>query len=384
MGTDNKSDATYVEGSAAVLYNEKIYFSSFNPVGCLYCFDMKTETTTFLKQFSIENSVGMCHVKAVLYGNEAWFIPWDARRLVCVNLDTLEEKYHEIEGHDYENGHAFIDCLFCETNKLILIPSGHGLRTMVIVDLQKHLTKEFPNVIPERKCIGAYVWEKKLHFLSVSGDEISIFNLEKMEVEHLYEGEDTSEWMFSSIVQDKETVYFIPRKSQEICILQLETGEKHRASLPVPTDKFWGGICIYNGLLMYNWRTEQDTSYWGEDENCKLLTRCIRVDKKENRAELIFFPRGRTKRIQQYMTQICLNKQKKMIMGNDGYLFLLDEYGNITKKWDYSIEITSELMVPKLDRRITIKDIKKRNPNIIMENKMLNLKAILSALARKE
>lgn len=378
-----KSDVMYVEGNAGVEYRGKVYFSSFNPVGCLFCFDIEKGTTTFIKQFSVEVSQGMCHMDAFLYGNNAWFIPWDARRLVCVNLDSFEDEYFEIKCHDYANEHAFADYLFFEDDKLILTPCGHRLDTMVIVDLKRHSIEEFPHVIPKVKCIGAYIWEDKLHFLSIYGEEISLFDLKKMQAEHLCEKDENTGWKYSSLIQNASSVYLIPREADNVQVIDLHTNVRRQIMLPFLEDQFWGGMLIRDGVLLLACR------YGSGDSQNKNITvpgmvRCLKVHGKDDHVEICRLPHGRSMRFQHHMRKIYSGQgqERRLIIGSDGNLFQMDENGCIVNTWDYSIEIAPDWLKPKLNRRIAMRDIRKHNPGVIMENEKLCLEDFVQALIK--
>ncbi len=378
-----KSEIMYVEGNAGVEYKGKVYFSSFNPTGGLFCFDIEKETTTFIKQFSVEISQGKCHIDAFLYGNSAWFIPRGARRLVCVDLDNFEEEYFEIEGHDYAGEHAFADYLLFEDDKLILIPCGHKLDTMVIVDLKSHSIKEFPHVIPKGKCIGAYVWENKLHFLSAHGEVSALFELKKMQVEHLCERVEEDDRKYSSLIQSGSTVYLIPREADNVRVIDLRTSKQRQIALPFPEDQYWGGIRISGGVLLFACRYGK-----GDSSNKKIIdqgiNRCLKIQDKDEYVEVCEVPHGRSKRFSYCMREICAeqNQGSQLIIASNGNLLQIDEKGYIVNIWDYSIEIAPDWLKPKLERQITMQDIRRHNPGVIMENEKLDIKDFLSVLVK--
>lgn len=373
----------YVEGNAGVEYKGKVYFSSFNPAGCLFCFDIEKGTTTFIKRFLVEISQGMCHIDAFLYRNYAWFIPWGARRLVCVNLDSFEDEYFEVESHDYANEHAFVNYLSFEDDKLILIPCGHRLSTMVIVDLKRHLITECPYVIPKRICIGAYIWEDKLHFLSAQGEVISLFDLKEMKVEHLIERNERADWKYSSLIQDGSFVYLIPRETDNVQIINLRTNVRGQITLPFPEDQFLGGVLISGGVLLFACRYGKGGSSSEKIVDRKMI-RCLKIHNKDNHTEICKFSHGLSTRFQYYMRKIHSEQSQKrqMIIGSDGNLFQIDENGCIVDTWNYSVEIALDWLKPKFDRRITMQDIRRHNPDVIMENKILGIKDFISALIK--
>ena len=373
----------YVEGNAGVEYRGKVYFSSFNPTGCLFCFDMEKGTTTFIKHFSVEISWGMCHIDAFLYGNYAWFIPWGARRLVCVDLDNFEEEYFEIENHDYVNEHAFTGYQVIGVDRLVLLPCGHRLDTLVFVDLKKHIIEEFPHVLPKGKCIGAYVWEDKLHFLSVQGEEISLFDLKKMKTEHLCEDIEGDGWKYSSMIQNGSIVYLIPREADNVQVIDLRTNTRKKIILPFPKDQFWSGTLIDGGILLFACR------YGGRDSSNKKIAdqemiRCLKIYDRDDHMEICKFPLGRSTRFPYYMRKIYSEQSQRcqLIIVSNGNIIQIDENGYIVNTWDYSIEIALDWSKTKFDRRITMQDIRRHNLKIIMETERLGIGDFLQVLIK--
>lgn len=379
-----RSDVIYVEGNAGVEYKGKVFFSSFNPVGCLFCFDMKKKTTTFIKQFSVEISRGKCHMDAFLHGNDAWFIPRCARRLVCVDLDNFEEEYFEIKGHDYANELAFIDYLSFEDDKLILIPCGQKLDIMVIVDLKRHSIEEFPHVIPKGKCIGAYVWEDKLFFLSGQGDVVSMFDLRKMQIGYLCERNKGVDRKYLSLVQNGSIVYLIPCGADNVQVIDLHANVRRKILLPFPKDQFWDGMLINGGVLLFACR--RYGGGWPSSKKIadKEMIRCLKIHDKDNQAEICEFPHGRSRRFPYCMRKVYSRSGQncQLVIASDGNLFQIDENGCIVNTWDYSIEVASDWLKPKFDRRITMRDIRKRNPEVIMENEILGIGDFMLALIK--
>ena len=378
-----KSGAMYVEGNAGVEYKGKVYFSSFNPTGCLFCFDIEKETTTFIKKFSVEVSQGMCHIDAFLCENHAWFIPWGARRLVCVNLDNFEEMYFEIEGHDYANEHAFIDYLTFEDDKLILIPCVHRLDTMVIVDIKRHSIEEFPHVIPKGKCIGGYIWENKLHFLSVSGEVISLFDLKEMKVEHLCETVEGDDWKYSSLIQQDSIVYLIPREADNIQVIDLRTNARRQIILPFSEDQLCGGMLISSGVLLFACHYGGG-GFLNKKMKDRGMIRCLKIHGEDDHVEICKFPHGCSTRFQYYMRKIYSkqSQSRQLIILSDGNLFQIDENGYIMNTWDYSTEIASDWLRPEFDRRITMQDIRRHNPEVIIENANLDIEDFVSVIIK--
>ena len=81
-----------------------------------------------------------------------------------------------------------------------------------------------------------------------------------------------------------------------------------------------------------------------------------------------------------YSTQ---EQSYQFIIGSGGNLFQIDKNGCIVNTWDYSIEIASSWLKPRFDRRITMQDIRKHNPKVIMENEKLGIRDFASVLIKE-
>lgn len=326
-----------VRGVAGVVYNEKIYFSSEYPVGCLFCFDIKKETTRFVKQFSVDKKQGMCHRGAQLYHNTAWFIPWDGCRVVCVELDSMEERYFDIQNHHYKNGHAFADYIVYKENELVLIPSGMKLTTLMIINMKTQQAQCYPDVIPECQCIGAYIWRDLLHFISSDGKVLSEFDLNERKLKVKNTGEKSESRGYASLLRHGEWICLIPYNGSDVTLIHLKTERRETIPLPDPQDAFWSGCVIKDGILLFpgnynshffrinlfskkgtiiEWSKEQESDHWV----------CIK--------------------------EIFSNDKEHLAIGTDGAVYQLNEEGALMKRVNYKCKVEERLKIPKMDVRM--------------------------------
>ncbi|MCR4842499.1 MAG: hypothetical protein K5840_04470 [Eubacterium sp.] len=377
---NNNPTAAYIEGCAGVIYKGKIYFTTFYPVGCLYSFDLKSKTTEFLKRFPVDNDNVMCHMGAVLHGNEAWFVANGVCRVLCVNLDTLETEFFDIPNHDYMNATGFVDYLIYDEDKLVMIPCGHALDTLMIVNMSDHSVESFFHVIPNKKCIGAYLHEDEIRFLSTDGKLIAVFNLTKRESVIVNREKDPVEWGFSSLVQGGSEVYLIPRDYGEIGVLRPESDELIRVSIPNPGCSYCGGLMLKEGLLMLGWR--DDRGEIPTDSDGRQMTECVFLTLKDSSAREIRFPHGPVGRVQEYMTLVGEADGMHVIMGSDGNIFFVDDEAGIKEVIEYSIEADAELSTPIIERHFSFEVIKNVRNGMVIEDDYMSLETFVDTVAK--
>lgn len=351
-------------GYAGVEYKQKIYFSSAYPVGCLFCFDPDDGSTKFIKQFFVEESQGACHGGAVLYQDTAWFIPWDACRVVCINLNSMQETYFDILNHREGNGHAFADYLVCGDN-LFLIPSGEYLDTLVIVDMKKQEMRCFRDVISGSKCIGAYSWENTLYFVSPEGKVISEFDLDKQKIKRIGLEEQFGVQRYTSVLQDKKIVFFIPTEAAQVLAVNLETGK--REVMEHPHANYCGGIIVDNGILLYP--ADDESGFLRLDTGLKSTLRTV-------------CQCGKALGGWMYMEEISSDRMSHLIMGNDGKIYLFDRSGELKESWKYTTQVDECLRTSKIDWEFLKKKFTGEVP--LSEAPGMELSYLLSAILEKD
>lgn len=124
-----------VQFQAAVRYKGKFYFSSISING-LFVYDPEKGETKYLCSFK-ESVFRTLHRVAFIHDNEAWFLPQFGRKIICVNLDTLEQKVYLIPG--VENLKES-DMLYPEAIVLgeCIYATPRGIRHLAIIDMKNH------------------------------------------------------------------------------------------------------------------------------------------------------------------------------------------------------------------------------------------------------
>ncbi len=352
-----------VRGVAGVVYNEKIYFSSEYPVGCLFCFDIKEGTTQFVKYFFVENMQGMCHRTALLHNHTAWFIPWDGCRVTCVDLETMEDRYFDITNHNPANGHAFTDYIVYKEKELILVPSGMDLSTLMIINMETQEAQCFPDVIPVEQCIGAYVWNDILCFISDEGEVLSEFDLIERKVKSEKRRKKSVSGAYESILQDKGQVYLIPYEASEVVRIDLEAGNREKIPLPCPKDAYWSGCIIEDGILLYPG---------------KYNSNFLKINVMSKKGTVMEWQKEHVSDDWVTIKEIFSNGKEHLAMGTDGMLFLFNEKGALKKSWNYTTEVEERQAPSKMELQILKRNFLQCSP--IFETPHMGLTDLISVV----
>lgn len=117
---------------AGVKYRGKVYYAAHQSNG-LFCFDPDTENSYFIAVFEKEDPGFFLYIRAFLYHNKMWLIPFHGKHIVCVNLDTFDMMYYPVPNRDIGK-RAFYDGIR-ERNVLVLIP--YHLDAVMMIDMNE-------------------------------------------------------------------------------------------------------------------------------------------------------------------------------------------------------------------------------------------------------
>lgn len=244
---------------AGVEYKDKIIFSS-TYINGLFELDLNTRKVKFIK--TIEGEACEAHLfrKAFLFGEEAWFIPQRANHVICVDLNTYDIEYFELqynrkfeESKEYLYYYAYIDGLIVNERYLYCIPNG--LDSLLVVDMLEHHVSSI-NVFndPEKDLMyGAYFYQESVHLLSQKGLLDKIIRVEKNDIEE-------KKWKFDStgflsLVQSGTDLYLIPaylkaEKTRKLAKVDLVSGEGVYIEMPNISEECYGGVILNDCLLL--------------------------------------------------------------------------------------------------------------------------------------
>ena len=89
-----------IEFQAAVKYKNKIFLSHIF-MNALFSYDLEIREVEYLGVF-LEEGCHILHNRAFLYQNEAWFIPQAGRKIISVNLDTVQQTVYELPNLNHQ------------------------------------------------------------------------------------------------------------------------------------------------------------------------------------------------------------------------------------------------------------------------------------------
>lgn len=212
-------------GTAAVLYNDSIYFSGIQISG-LYKMNIETGEVEFLCKFEKEKNEYQLHYRAYLYKSEIWFIPYFAKYIACVNVNTLDIEYFNLPDFKENKygkelyGTTYYDSGRFGTEMVYLVPTGNY--TPIILDMKNKVISPYPE-IPEVKnqIIGfGSVYHNELWMSPVKGEFVYSLNLNtgKLYSKRILfnDGE------FSGICIYQNKLWFAPYKSDKLRCYSLD------------------------------------------------------------------------------------------------------------------------------------------------------------------
>lgn len=355
---------------AGVEYKGKIVFSSTYMNG-LFELDINTKRVRFLK--TIEGEAWEAHLfrKAFLFGEEVWFIPQRGKRVICVDLNTYDIEYFDLqynrkfeETESYPYYFAYIDGLIINERYLYCIPNG--LDELLVIDMREHCVSSV-NISnnPEQDLIyGAFFYQERVHLLSQKGLLDKAILIERNDIEEKNWKFDTTG--FLSYVQYEMDLYLIPaysdgKESRKLAKIDLTSGDVVYLNMPDSPEEYYGGLFMNDSLILL--------------PDCG--TDFIKMNIEEKTFEKVPYPNMLKDKIKNgnNAARVITSKERSLISFiHGGYILELDGEGNISNYFDVrKVEITE---VEKVIIEYKSKDIV--FPQIVMEEEQdLSLKEFI-------
>lgn len=245
---------------AGVEYKGKILFSPMYSNG-LFELDMYTRTVRLVRIVENEKCVAALYRKAILYKSEAWFVPQKGEFIICVNLETYEIKYINLEyATKYsESGkfpyyYTFIDAVIVNDKYLVCVPIG--IDSIMLINMETHevcSVKDISNPNLD-KVHTSFLSDEKLCVISQNGlldKEIEIESKESFTKEWEFDSK-----RFSSGLSYKNELFLIPNNSSgekpiTLGKINLLTKEILYYPLPDTTYGYYGGLVGEGFLLLF-------------------------------------------------------------------------------------------------------------------------------------
>lgn len=209
-----------LELDAAVEYNGYIYFAESGIHGLLRL-NISSGFTEFLCFFEEEQKADALFRNAYRFGHTAWFVPWMAKHIVCVDLDTLEMEYFDIpcskvnrRGTGIYPYTVYLTSGRINEKEIFLIPMSND--TLAVIDMERREIASYPGFIKvEREVMGyGTAVGGKIWIAPYAGDRIIIFDYKKGETDEIAWGYDTFE--YAGLFYYQGAVWFAPCKADHL------------------------------------------------------------------------------------------------------------------------------------------------------------------------
>lgn len=292
-----------LEVEAAIEYKGLIYFCE-PQTNALYRVNVRTAKTEFLCFLHSEKRT-QPYKSAYRYENYAWFIPWEAEEILCVNLDNLEMERYEIPYikknlrckkkfprfcYYYTSGRI------CE-EKIFLVPSGTD--TPVVINMKTKEIIAFKGVVDvEKEIMGYGVCVKdKIWMVPYEGDRILILDYQSGEVESIpWEFECMQ---YGGMLYHEDKIWFAPHKADNMLVFDLKTKKYDKILMDVyyNVNYSYFELCFYENniwivpfesklILLYNSTSKEWRAFEKDSEICWGYNTGLRVI--ECRDKLVF------------------------------------------------------------------------------------------------
>lgn len=206
-------------GTAAVYYKGYVYFSGIQISG-LYKMDMETGEVIYICAFEKENNVYQLHSKAYLHGKNIWFIPYTAKYITCVDIETFSMEYYDLppftENEEGKKiyGSTYYDSGRIDENRIYLVSPGND--TPLIFDMKKKeiiLSYKLPMKKDEIVGYGS-AWRNKIWMTPIRGNCIYCADIDGGEMRYIPKVFEENQFSGACVYNDK--LWIAPYKSDRL------------------------------------------------------------------------------------------------------------------------------------------------------------------------
>lgn len=275
--------------SAGVKYKGLYYLSAIH-MNALFLYNEENDKLTFLTSFKKEEKQKYLHLKAFLYKDEAWFIPYTADYIAIYNFEKNYIDYMPlIFCKEYKFTHLkYINILFFEKKFLCLVPQD--VDATMIINLEEKRAKAYNNIANGKKAYpyhSAVFIKGKIYFFPWNETKILELDL-KTDSRNFLPWRKKREDFRDAVYDEKKGVLFYS-PAKENCIL---------------IEDLYGKL--YKKIKVFNWDDEeyrtcffsenvQNIFFWGHEKN--IVVKINRNDYKvksyyikNESAGIYFFP----------------------------------------------------------------------------------------------
>lgn len=352
--------------SCGVEYKGRMYLSALDRNELFQC-DLENNELQYIASFENEDDKEYLYRTAILYQNEAWFIPNQADNIAIVNLDTYEIQYIPLQ-YNWINDVVLLKCISAgiyREHYLYVVP--YDIDAVSLINMQ---TKELEVVngvsAKNNAYMGAYFNNGFLYCIPWTAKYIWKINVESKDTQKLkWEYEEKQ---FSDVIVDEQSneIWLIPtnlnslvRLDQNCNLVDEQPLEILNAKEVSREIKSYYGKMIENRIFIFPFNGNKVYAYDIEKKAVTAYDGLINDDKEIHFMKLIdgngFF----------------------LIMENTSFIFFYNEKKGCFEKKEIFLESTESYRNMRCEKM----DIRLKRKSFIIEKGIYELDEFLSIVA---
>ncbi len=245
-----KFDSICVDGSS-IKYKEYVYIIE-SKLNALFRTNIKTGETEYLISLKCKKKEEL-YRDAYLYKNYAWFIPWMAEQILCINLDTLDCKYYDIPyGKLNEKDIAysvftyFFSSVMLNEKMIFCIPTGTD--TAILIDMEQQKIIKYEGIVDvDRENFAYGACDKEWIYMSpYSGDRMVAINYitgKTKEYPWIYSCKE-----YSGMTCSNGKLWFAPNKADNMLVFDLQEAKFEK----IPLGEVYNSEFNYLDIFVHN------------------------------------------------------------------------------------------------------------------------------------
>lgn len=229
---------------AGVKHKKMIYFSALYTNG-LYRYDCQTKQIVCIMSFEGEKIVNCLHRKAVIYGDDIWFMPWEAERIAKYSIKDNVISYYEVKNKNMNL--LYFDAMQSK-ERIIFVPYTNRV-PIAVIDAKQDLI-EFDNILDcekIKKIAGLGKYEGGWLIALTTGE---IFYNSKEGYKEDQNRNEKNEIKYLSSVNSEDYLWMCPFEEENvIAVNKREKKVKHICN--IGDQKYSYGITLKNRIVMF-------------------------------------------------------------------------------------------------------------------------------------
>ena len=308
-----------------VEYKGNIYFTLREGKG-LFRLDIKNDTIELVAMLDVNYELMPIYQFAGIYNSIAWFIPGGADRIAKINLDSLEIDYIEIpyiKKYTPEDDVCYFTSFITGSvyKERFLCCNPRSVDVLLIIDMKTGDIVHLNHVNePLKKGIvsGGFVYKDNFYLCKQSGVNVNAYNINGEEIKGCQFG--SGDMNFHLAVNFDEKIYSIEYTESGPKLSIIDCKDEKCIDTRMLTNDFCGVTELKNVIMFL-----------------PLTGKILLVNKVTSEQEYA----GGTWDLYNYETEmpnrmstIMSDSRCFITTGDSGYIFELNDDGNIIKNWD--------------------------------------------------